>query len=312
VVVQRDILILGAGHNALVAAFYLAKKGFRPLVLERRSVVGGAAITEEFHPGFRCSTLAHAGGPPLASIVEDMQLAKFGLERLESPVRLFAPSPDGRGLTLFTDPAASAKEIDKFSQKDAASYVELHDSLARLGEILSQLLSLTPPVVEDPSNEDLWKFLKLGRKVRRLGKKEMIRLIRWGPMAVADFVAEFFETDLLRAESSEPHSAPGPPAQQHSFFFAPPPIPIPSVILRFRAAAWVRLPARWPRLRNKRALKFAPAPMCRKFWLKMALSLASHSQAARRLPRRSSSRAPTPAVLSSVFSIRFTCRRVSL
>ena len=107
------------------------KKGFKPLILERRSIVGGAAITEEFHPGFRCSTLAHAGGPPLASIVEDMQLAKFGLERLESPVRLFAPSPDGRALVLHTDPAASAKEIDKFSQKDAASYVELHNSLAR-------------------------------------------------------------------------------------------------------------------------------------------------------------------------------------
>ncbi len=197
--VQRDIVVLGAGHNALVTAFYLAKKGFRPLVLERRSMVGGAAITEEFHPGFRCSTLAHAGGPPLASIVEDMQLAKFGLERLESPVRLFAPSPDGRALTLFTDPAASAKEIDRFSQKDAASYVELHNSLARLGEILNQLLSLTPPVIEDPSNEDLWKLLKLGKKVRGLGKKEMMRLIRWGPMAVADFVAEFFETDLLRA-----------------------------------------------------------------------------------------------------------------
>ena len=95
--VQRDIVILGAGHNALGAAFYLAKKGFRPLVLERRSIVGGAAVTEEFHPGFRCSTLAHAGGPPLASILEDMQLAKFGLERLESPVRLFAPAAASPG-----------------------------------------------------------------------------------------------------------------------------------------------------------------------------------------------------------------------
>src|SRR5215469_10803257 len=123
---HHDVIILGAGHNALVTAFYLARKGFRPLVLERRPIVGGAAITEEFHPGFRCSTLAHAGGPLLAEIVEDMQLAKFGLERLESPVRLFAPSPDGRALTLYTDPAASAREIDKFSQKDAANYIDLH------------------------------------------------------------------------------------------------------------------------------------------------------------------------------------------
>ncbi|MGH9744923.1 MAG: phytoene desaturase family protein [Candidatus Acidiferrales bacterium] len=196
---QRDIVILGGGHNALVTGFYLAKKGLKPLILERRSIVGGAAITEEFHPGFRCSTLAHAGGPPLASILSDMQLAKFGLERLESPVRLFAPSPDGRALTLFTDPAASAREIDKFSQKDAASYVDLHKALARAGEIVGELLALTPPVIEDPSNEDLWKLLKIGRKVRGLGKKEMMRLMRWGPMAAADFVAEFFETDLLRA-----------------------------------------------------------------------------------------------------------------
>jgi phytoene dehydrogenase-like protein len=199
VATQRDIVILGGGHNALVTAFYLAQKGLKPLILERRSIVGGAAITEEFHPGFRCSTLAHAGGPPLASIVADMQLGKFGLERLESPVRLFAPSPDGRSLVLHTDPAASAKQIDKFSQKDAASYIELHKALTRAGEIVSQLLTLTPPVIEDPSNEDLWKLLKLGRKVRGLGKKEMMRLLRWGPMAVADFVAEFFETDLLRA-----------------------------------------------------------------------------------------------------------------
>ena len=110
-----------------------------------------------------------------------------------------APLPDGRALTLFSDPAASAKEIERFSKKDAASYIELHNSLTRLGEILSQVLTLTPPVIEDPSNEDLWKLLKLGKKVRGLGKKEMMRLIRWGPMAAADFVAEFFETDLLRA-----------------------------------------------------------------------------------------------------------------
>ena len=126
---QRDIVILGGGHNALVTAFYLAKKGHKPLILERRSIVGGAAITEEFHPGFKCSTLAHAGGPPLAPIVRDMQLAHHGLEKLESPVRLFAPSPDGRALALHTDPAAPAKEIDNFSQKDAANYVELHNSL---------------------------------------------------------------------------------------------------------------------------------------------------------------------------------------
>jgi phytoene dehydrogenase-like protein len=195
----REIVILGGGHNALVAAFYLARKGLKPLVLERRPTVGGAAVTEEIHPGFRCSTVAHAGGPPLAAIVKDMQLAKHNLQKLESPVRLFAPLPDGRSLVLYTDPAASARQIESFSKKDAAKYLELHKSLERLGPILGELLTLTPPVIEKPSKEDLWKLLKVGRKVRGLGKKEMMRLIRWGPMAVADFVAEFFETDLMRA-----------------------------------------------------------------------------------------------------------------
>jgi phytoene dehydrogenase-like protein len=199
VAAQREIVILGAGHNALVAAFYLAKKGWKPLVLERRDIVGGAAVTEEFHPGFRCSTVAHAGGPPLGAILKDMQLARHGLEKLESPVRIFAPTLEGRALMLYTDTQRSVAEIQKFSAKDAASYSEFAASLARTSEIIAQLLLLTPPVIEKPSKEDIWKLLKIGRRVRGLGKKEMMRLIRWAPMAAADFVAEFFETDLLRA-----------------------------------------------------------------------------------------------------------------
>src|SRR6202045_2609424 len=149
----RDVIIVGGGHNGLVAAFYLAKAGLKPLVLERRALVGGAAVTEEFHPGFRCSTVAHAGGPPLPSIVSDMQLGRFGLERLESPVRLFAPSPDGRALTLYTDPAASVRQIESFSKKDAAQYLELCKGLGRLAPILAELLTLTPPEIEKPSKE---------------------------------------------------------------------------------------------------------------------------------------------------------------
>jgi phytoene dehydrogenase-like protein len=198
VAAKRDILIVGGGHNALVTAFYLARGGHKPLVLERRGVVGGAAITEEFYPGFKCSTLAHAGGPPLPVLLKDMQLARHGLQKLEAPVRIFAPSPDGRALTLYSDAKLSAKEVEKFSPKDAAQYAGFQESLARVAGIAERLLELTPPVIEKPSKEDIWKLLKIGRKVRGLGKTEMMRLIRWAPMAAADFVAEFFETDLLR------------------------------------------------------------------------------------------------------------------
>jgi phytoene dehydrogenase-like protein len=195
----RDIVIIGAGHNALVTAFYLARKGLKPLILECRPIAGGAAVTEEFHPGFRCSTLAHTGGPPLQSIVQDMQLARHGLERLESPVRIFAPTLEGHALTLYTDAQRSAEEIKRFSRKDAANYLDFQRALARACAILEQLLETAPPVIEKPSTQDAWRFLQMGRKFRRLGRKEMARVLRWGPMAVADFVAEFFETDLLRA-----------------------------------------------------------------------------------------------------------------
>jgi phytoene dehydrogenase-like protein len=199
VAAAREIVIVGGGHNALAAAFYLARKGLKPLVLERRAIVGGAAVTEEIHPGFRCSTLAHAGGPPHPAIVRDMQLARHGLQKLESPVRLFAPSLDGSGLVLPTDPKVAAQNIEKFSKNDAAKYLELNATLGRASKIVAELLTLAPPVIEKPSGDDLWKLLRLGRKFRGLGKKEMMRLLRWGPMAVADFVAEYFETDLLRA-----------------------------------------------------------------------------------------------------------------
>jgi len=195
----RDVIILGAGHNGLVAAFYLAKAGLRPLVLERRDVVGGAATTGEFHPGFKCSTLAHACGPLDGSIVRDMQLERHGLTMLDSPVRLFAPLLDGRSLTLFRDVSESASQIEKFSKADALKYRELSETLAKISPLLRQLLTMTPPDIEKPGAADLWNMLGAGRKLRGLGKKDMMRLIRWGPTAVADLASEFFETEVLRA-----------------------------------------------------------------------------------------------------------------
>ena len=91
----RDVIIVGGGHNGLVTAFYLAKAGFKPLVLERRTQPGGGAITEEFHPGFRCSTLAHSAGPLRPEIVRDMQLEQQGLKIIVPDVAVTALSPDG-------------------------------------------------------------------------------------------------------------------------------------------------------------------------------------------------------------------------
>ena len=195
----RDVVIIGGGHNGLVTAFYLAKAGFKPLVLERRSQPGGAAITDEFHPGFRCSTLAHAAGPIRPDIIRDMQLQRHGLKLITPDVGVAALSPDGRALILHNDARKSAEEISKFSAKDASRYPQFQQSLAKMGKVIGEVLAMPPPNIDDPSKGDLWGMLQTGRAVRKLGKKDMYRLLRWGPMAVADLAAEYFETELLRA-----------------------------------------------------------------------------------------------------------------
>jgi len=194
----RGVVILGAGHNGLVTAFYLAKAGFKPLVLERRPVVGGCAITEEFHTGFRCSKLAHSAGPIRSDIVADMNLAKYGLKTYSPDVRVLSLSPTGEPLVLYSDTAKSQAEIAKLSQKDAANYADFQRSLARIGEVIDLLLAMTPPDLDDPASGNVWELLKAGRKLRGLGEKDLYRLLRWGPMAVADLVAEWFGKELLR------------------------------------------------------------------------------------------------------------------
>ena len=194
----RDVVIIGAGHNGLVTAFYLAKAGFKPLILERRPVVGGCAVTEEFHPGFRCSRLSHAVGQIRSDIVADMNLAAHGLKIYSPDVCALSLSASGRPLNLYGDIAKSQQEIVRFSQKDATNYAEFAQSLARIGEVLDLLLGMTPPDLDDPASGNLWELLKAGRKLRGLGETDLYRLLRWGPMAVADLASEWFETELLR------------------------------------------------------------------------------------------------------------------
>ncbi len=196
---RRDVVIIGGGHNGLVTAFYLAKAGFKPLVLERSVQVGGAAITDEFHPGFRCSTLAHTAGPLRPEIVRDMQLERHGLKFITPEICVTALSPEGRALSLYQDAGRSAQEISTFSQKDAAKYPEFEQSLEKIAKVIQDALATTPPNIDDPSRGDLWSMLKTGRAIRKLGRKDMFRLLRWGPMAVADLASEYFETELLRA-----------------------------------------------------------------------------------------------------------------
>lgn len=195
---SRDIVIIGGGHNGLVTAFYLAKAGYKPLVLERRNQVGGAAITEEFYPRFRSSVLAHSASLR-PEVLRDMQLEKNGLKLITPDTAVTSLSPDGRALILTRDLNQTSQEITKFSKSDAAKYSAFQFALEKTSRVISKALALTPPDIAEPSKSDLFGLLQIGRSVRGLGKKGTYDLLRWGPMAVADLVSEFFETELLRA-----------------------------------------------------------------------------------------------------------------
>src|SRR5687768_2221309 len=112
---KYDVIIIGGGHNGLVAACYLAKAGHKTLVLERREVVGGSAVTEEIHPGFRCSTLAHSTGPLLPHITKDLSL---GVEIIKPESRVLALTPDGKSICIYNDTARTVAEIEKVSATD--------------------------------------------------------------------------------------------------------------------------------------------------------------------------------------------------
>ena len=196
---MADTIIIGAGHNGLTTAFYLAKAGRKPLVLERRPIVGGCATSEEFAPGYRSATLAHTLGPIRPAIVRDMQLERRGVTFVHPDPRLVSVAPDGRALVFSTDPGRTSDAIRPFSTKDATRYPEFCATLGRIGAFLSDLLEMTPPSIDSPSVGEWWELLKTGRRFRALGKKESFALLRYAPMAVADLVAEWFETDLLQA-----------------------------------------------------------------------------------------------------------------
>jgi phytoene dehydrogenase-like protein len=194
-----DAIIIGAGHNGLITAFYLARAGLRPLVLERSQQVGGAAITQEFYPGFRGSLLAHSAGPLRPEIMRDLQLERWGLKWIVPAVTVAALSPDGNHLVLYRDLERAAAEIGKRSAGDQANYRNFATALERVSRVVRQALVLTPPEVEHPTFADLLGLMGLGRSLRSIGRSSTYQLLRWAPMAIADLVSEFFQDELVRA-----------------------------------------------------------------------------------------------------------------
>ena len=165
---MHNIIIIGGGHNGLVTAFYLAKAGLKPLVIESRATVGGCVANEEFAPRF-IAPLANALGPLRTSVVHDMGLSRR-VQFMQPDPRLVALAPGGHALAFSTDIHRTAEAIRPFSEKDAAAYPDFCATLQRLGGFLSHLLEMTPPDIDSPAAAEMWNLLKVGRRFRSLGR----------------------------------------------------------------------------------------------------------------------------------------------
>jgi phytoene dehydrogenase-like protein len=195
---EYDAVVIGGGHNALVTAAYLAGSGQRTLVLEARHRVGGAAETATLG-GVRVPRLADTVGRLRPSVVKDLDLRSHGLRLVTPDVRVFSPQPDGRAVTLWADQARTVDGLYGWSIRDAERYPDFDRLVRALGRFLAELAAGTPPDIKAPGFGDALTGLKLGRTFRGLGKRDARTILRVLPMAVADFVAEAFETDAVRA-----------------------------------------------------------------------------------------------------------------
>ena len=199
-----DVVVIGAGHNGLTAAAYLAKSGRKVLVAERRDVVGGLAAGEEFHPGYRSTGLLHDTSAVRRSVADDLGLASHGLRFSDRPAPVFVPQLDGPGLLLHHDPDEAAEELSRHSEQDAESYRAFRAFVDRIAPVIRRLLNNPPPDIFEPGLGD---FVTLGRSalsLRLLGERDMMELLRIAPMCVADYLGEWFETDLVRAALAGP------------------------------------------------------------------------------------------------------------
>ncbi|MBK5291156.1 MAG: NAD(P)/FAD-dependent oxidoreductase [Acidobacteriia bacterium] len=195
---RYDVIIAGAGHNGLVTAAYLAKSGFRVLVLERRSLVGGCSVTEEIWPGYKVSTAAYLSSLLQETIVRDLELPRFGYHVEPKDPPFFSPFPDGRYLFMYQDEKRTLAEITKFSARDAERFPAYEAHLEKLAIVVESLLLTTPPEFPPTGPGDLIDYLKLLGRFRKLNTASLSALVKIFTQSASDFLDEWFDSPELK------------------------------------------------------------------------------------------------------------------
>jgi phytoene dehydrogenase-like protein len=194
-----DAVVIGGGHNGLIVAAYLAKAGRKVVVLERAEEVGGILRNSEIAPGFIAPGVIHTVGRLRASVVKDLKLASYGFETVTPDVRLFAPQPEGPGVTFWGDPDRTRDGLrDAGHVEDAVAFVEFDKRVRAFASFVAYINAVTPPDPKTPSFADAIMGLKLGKAFRDLGAKAGRETIRAMPMSVADLVQETFHDEGIR------------------------------------------------------------------------------------------------------------------
>jgi phytoene dehydrogenase-like protein len=194
-VFERDVVIIGGGHNGLACAAYLAKAGLDVLVLEKRGLVGGAAATEEPWPGYRVSSASYVVSLMPPQVVRELDLKRFGYEVSIVTPDYFVPFPDGTALTLWGDVERDAAAIARFNEHDAAAYVEFDRYFDRVARLLKDLLFVVPP---NMNLRDLPKWAATAGRFRKWSGRDLHETVRLFTMSAADFLDEWFEDERVK------------------------------------------------------------------------------------------------------------------